>query len=265
MNNTLNICISHIPFPEFYKDYVDLTISPIPISNLENIQVVDDSHFGENGSALSEYAQLLWLGDNLDTVAKNFEYVRLFQYRRFVSRKSMGIPISLVGRWIHVNRLADLEDEISRENAGELFNPPVFFLGGVRRQYAVAHMLEDLLNFARYLTEAGILDEAQAKAMLSRHRLIPACTTGIYRVETLKKTLPILRRAAEFLNSKYYIPRAGYQRRLVGFLLERLHSHLHFNLIQSGSTDAKFGHYIVFSNSPFGHIWRLAPKALTSR
>src|SRR5260221_8543013 len=147
--NTINICISHVPFPAYCDDYVDLTISPKHIAVSGRIVVVNDSYFGDSGAALSEYVQLLWLGDNIDEIASGYDYIRLFHYRRFVSRTALGVPISRISRWTHVKSLGKLGSEFDRHSEGELFNSPVFFFRGVRGQYASACLIEDFENFTK--------------------------------------------------------------------------------------------------------------------
>ena len=83
--NTLNVCLGHLPFPQTHERHIDLMIAPRLIAGPTRLALVDDSSFGPHGSALSEYVQLLWLLERLDGIAAGCEYVRIFHYRRFVS------------------------------------------------------------------------------------------------------------------------------------------------------------------------------------
>ena len=140
--------------------------------------------------------------------------------------------------------------EFSRISTAELFNTPHTFPQGVLGQYASVHILEDIINFSKFLLKSGILDSKQTASFLTGSVLIPACNMGIFRNTTLRQILMNLRDAAEFIKTSYFIPRVGYQRRVLGFLLERLHSYLILARIQSGLSDANFGHHIILSDGP---------------
>jgi hypothetical protein len=250
--NTLNICLGHIPFPERFIEHVDVMIAPCVIAGVRSLVVVDDSLFGANGSSLSEYVQLLWLFDNFDAIASDFEFVRVFQYRRFVSRNPIGLPATHAWepRWISANKLDEHAEVFSRFCTEELFNRPVELPGGMLGQYATAHILTDALNFARFLIEEGILESERAAAFLTDPKLIAGCNSGIFALDSFKKIFATLKRAAAFVYSPNFVMRTGYQRRSVGFLLERLNSFLLFERMRSGASQPNFGHHILISDGP---------------
>jgi hypothetical protein len=80
--------------------------------------------------------------------------------------------------------------------------------------------------------------------------LIPTSSIGTFRSTTLRQILKTLKEAAEFRKTCHFIPRVGYQRRVLGFLLERLNSYLILDRIRSGLSDANFGHHIIISDGP---------------
>lgn len=252
--NTLNICLGHLPFPRSHIDHIDLMISPTLVAGPKQLALVDDSLFGPNGSALSEYVQLLWLLDHLDAVALDCSYVRIFHYRRFVSREA---PI--VGQrssnltWSTAITEVDLDNFASafdRFSDNEIFNTPVQFKGGMLKQYATVHVLEDMLNFTKFLIENGIFSDITAVEFLLEQTQIPACNIGVFTLETYRSIFSTLRKAADFVHSPYFVARSGPQRRLVGFLLERLHGYLIFQRIRQGGSIAHFGHNVVISDGP---------------
>jgi hypothetical protein len=250
-DNTLNICLGHLPFPCDFHKYVDLMIAPRIVGGPCHVAVIDDSYFGEHGSSLSEYAQLLWLYDNFDTIVDTYDYVRIFQYRRFVAHEKIGRASSHEwARWIPKDKLRKYSKEFSRISTAELFNSPHTPSQGVLGQYDSYHVLEDIINFSKFLLESGVLDSKQTESFLTSSVLIPACNMGTFRSTTLRQILMSLRDAAEFLKTGYFIPRVGYQRRVLGFLLERLNSYLILARIQSGLSDANFGHHIILSDGP---------------
>ena len=253
VSNTLNICLGHVPFPIEYREYVDLMIAPNLVAGPYRVAVVPDSLFGPNGSALSEYAQLLWLSDNFDAITSGVDFVRIFHYRRFASGKPLPGVASTNQPWsttITAGALANCGKEFDRLCSAELFNRPTRFAGGVLKQYAAAHVLEDMLSFVKFLLEIHVFEPVHADAFLDVETLIPACNIGTFRNETLRSLLLLLKRAADFMKSSYFVPREGYQRRNMGFLLERLHSFAILQRVQSRMSPPNFGHNIVISESP---------------
>ena len=110
--NTLNVCLGHVSFPLDFIRYVDLMLSPRLVEVPCRAIVVDDSYFGEHGSALSEYVQLLWLFDHFDTIVGDYEFVRIFQYRRFVARSRVGRRSNQGHiRWIKTDELVRREKD----------------------------------------------------------------------------------------------------------------------------------------------------------
>lgn len=249
--NTLNVCLGHVSFPPEFIRYVDLMLSPRDVSAPCRSIVVDDSYFGEHGSALSEYVQLLWLYDHFDSIVDGHDFVRVFQYRRFVSHGRVGRPSNRRHmRWIKADELLRREKDFSRHSTTELFNEIYKSRKTMLKQYEAAHVLIDMIHFSKFLLEAEVLDTKQIASFLSSPQLIPACNMGTFRVATLREVLMTLRKAAAFIETSDFTPRAGYQRRSLGFLLERLNSHLLLQRVESGSTQAAFGHHILISDGP---------------
>ena len=250
-DNTLNICLGHLPFPIEFHQHVDLMIAPRAVAGPYRVIVVEDSYFGEHGSSLSEYVQLLWLYDNFEKIVGTYDYIRIFHYRRFVAREKIGRPSSHEwAHWITKDELSKYSKEFSRHSTRELFNTPHKFSQGVRGQYETAHILEDFINFSDFLFESGIQTSKEATSFMTSSTLIPSSSMGTFHNTTLRRILMTLKDAAQFLKANYFVPRAGYQRRVVGFLLERLNSYLILARIQSGLSDANFGHHTILSDGP---------------
>ena len=258
--NTLNICLGHLPFPGDFHQHVDLMIAPRAVAGPYRVIVVDDNYFGEHGSSLSEYVQLLWLYDNFEKIVGTYDYIRIFHYRRFVARAKIGRPSSHEwAQWIAKDELLKYSNEFSRHTTRELFNTPHTFSQGVRGQYETAHVLDDFINFSNFLFESGILASKEATSFMTGSTLIPSSSMGTFHNTTLRQILMTLKEAAQFHETNYFVPRAGYQRRVLGFLLERLNSYLILARIQSGLSDANFGHHTILSDGPLigitvGHI-----------
>jgi hypothetical protein len=227
-------------------------VAPRLIAGAGRLAIVDDGLFGANGSSLSEYVQLLWIMDHLREIASHCAYIRIFHYRRLVAReepkvgrRSLNLPWATV---INEYELGAFDTSFDRISSQELFNTPVRFLGGMIGQYAANHVLEDLLNFASFLMEQGIFDSTETARFLAEEYHIPSCNIGVFTRETYLSIFGVLQRAAQFVNSHRFIARPGYQRRSVGFLLERLHSYIIFRRIEAGASLANFGHNLVISD-----------------
>ncbi|WP_432240076.1 hypothetical protein [Herbaspirillum robiniae] len=248
--NTFNVCVGHLPFPEKHEHFVDLVIAPnVFKAGGKRKAIVPDDLYGENGHSLSEYGQLIWLNHKIDALAPQAQYVNIFQYRRFVSPQPVAGNRASNGNWIATIQ----EDELGayaacfdRNQGGPCFNTPVRFPDGVLTQYAAQHVLEDMLNFVKFLTEIQMFSPLDAARFLRYENIIPACSVGIYDVKTFKKLFAYLERAADFMHSPYFIVREGYQRRSMGFLLERLQSFMILELLGQG---AKFGQNMMISES----------------
>ena len=251
--NTLNICLGHVPFPDRYAHLVDLFIAPHLIVGPKRVAVVSDERYGENGHALSEYAQLIWLYENLDSIAADVDHVRIFHYRRFMSPVAVnGVPSSNIP-WVTTiaeDGLDACAPSFDRHGEGDCFNTAISFSAGVVTQYASVHVLEDLLNFVNFLMEIDLLSPLQAAEFLRSNEFIPACNVGVYRKETFRTVYHALHKASEFLYAPQFVVRADYQRRNMGFLLERLHSYLLLDLVKNKTLGARFGHNVMISETP---------------
>ena len=250
--NTINICLAHIPFPARFARYVDLMIVPRHVDTPIELVVVPEDCNGPHAHTLSEYNQLLWLFDHFARIVGEREYVRLFTYRRFCASKVLGVR-AINNPWSHAileDQLAQFEADFSRVCDGEVFNTLAHFEQGMLRQYADAHDLGDLLAFAKFMLDAHILDKSGVVQFLARPGLVPACSAGVFRREHLHSLLAVLRRAAQFMHTPAFVARTGAQRRNMGFLLERLNSHLLLAQVEQKRSPPNFGYNIVISDSP---------------
>lgn len=251
--NTINICIGHKGFPVAYARHVDIMLTPKPIEDWPQAMIIPPSFYGVSGESLSEYAQLFWLLENFDSISKKFEYVRLFHYRRFVAEHALCGESSLNQEWtttIRPDELCTFEESFRRNSTKEVLNKPMIFNdGGMLMQYAVAHGLSDILGFTDYLLKDGLLNDKDAATFLTSKVLIPASSIGVFKVETFRKVMTILRRSANFMNSPDFVVRPGYQHRSMGFLLERLQSFLLLLHMQMHLDSTCFGVHIVMSDS----------------
>jgi hypothetical protein len=250
MSTILNVCIGHKAFPTQCAHYFDYMLSPFPISTDDRFFVVSHRVFGENGPSLSEYAQLFWLLENLDQFLRDHTHIRIFQYRRFVSdgQTGLGEPSSLpYAKAIKEDQLQAFHGDFARSGGGEIVNAPYKFAKGILAQYADSHALGDFLDFAKFLDRQTILTTFQITDFIRGEVLIPGSSIGVLTVENFKMIYALLFKASAFMNDASFTARTGYQRRNMGFLLERLHSYLLLKGIREGKITKRTGEHIVIS------------------
>jgi hypothetical protein len=253
MSKILNICIGHKPFPQAYVHYFDYMLSPFPIASEGRVKVVSHYLFGDNGPSLSEYAQLFWVLANLDHLLNGETHIRTFHYRRFVSdgQTGLGEACSLpYAKMVTENQMALFSHDFERSGGSEMVNTPFKFPESILGQYASVCHLEDLLDFARFLIKENILSASDAAQFLLGNVLIPGSSIGVFSVENFRRIFSVLFKASTFIKEPSYIARAGYQRRNMGFMLERLNSYLLIKGINEGSIEPKTGIHMIVSDSP---------------
>jgi hypothetical protein len=250
MGVTLNICLGHQPFPEAYADRVDIMLTCRRLYRQNRAIFLDDAMWGPHGGSLSEYAQLFWLSDHFDRVVGDAEFIRIFQYRRFISRNRVGREANVPYlSQITAEDLPVFADDFSRVEQEELFSRPFQFAGGMLGQFAGGHPLDDLLSVVRFLLQRAYFSPETATAFLREDYLIPACNMGVFKRETLRQILMSLRPVAEFLHAPDFAPREGYNRRSLGFIIERLNSFIILNMMRSGQAPQNFGSHVVISET----------------
>lgn len=227
-------------------------LSPVPLNTCSRTIHVPDNTFGPYGDTLSEYAQLLWLLDHLDDILAGHRFLRVFHYRRFIApirpaqaASALNQPWAMV---IQANELDQYESAFDRSEESELINTQMSFDQGVLGQYAQVHVLEDMVNFGRFLAQAKVLPGQQVLGFMNMKTFIPSSSIATYGKENFRAIFSVLRRAAAFMESPYYQRREGYQRRAMGFLLERLNSYLVLLRMAQGRLAATQGQNMVISD-----------------
>jgi hypothetical protein len=248
MGATVNICIGHQPFPASHARHVDIFLTRHQVQGQYRVIFVDEAIYS---GVLGEYAQLFWLNDHFDKVVGDASFVRIFHYRRFVSRDRVGWDAD-VGYYtrIPVAELVQFADDFTRDTDAELFMRPIQFPGGMLSQFAAHHPLEDLLAVVRFLLKRELITYAWAVAFLREEYMMPACSVGVFRTQTLYGVLKQLRPVADFLQSPEYVAREGYNQRILAYILERLESFILLEMMRNGQAPQNFGNHIIISESP---------------
>jgi hypothetical protein len=149
------------------------------------------------------------------------------QYRRFVAREPLGRPSTNAP---HARTLR--AEEAASEAIGKLLLPTSgdWLIGSalktksVMAQYARHHPLRDWLRFLADAIDDGAIDQTQALRASEATILIPAPSVGVFPTSVFLDHLSVLRKVALGFRKRGFVARDDYQRRAIGFCLERLHS-----------------------------------------
>ena len=228
--NLKSFCIGHA-LPLFKPPIAYEMLCP-KSRGVPNEIVVDDHRFGVgiDGGALAEYSQFFGLHDMLlngDVVA---EHLFLFQYRKFISTQVGGVESA--SPWVRVVRpdpapgLFPSQDQLNAFS-GRLAVGSVFDFGeSIASNYALVHVIDDFVLFAAACAQSGALSNADIKSFATLRGIIPSPSVCCIHVDVFIKIMDILRRVWNIYVLHYQTKRDGYQRRVSGYLLERLHSYL---------------------------------------
>ena len=176
------------------------------------------------------------------------------QYRRFVVNQAIGTPSS---NSPHARTLP--ADQAGKASIADLMKPKTgdWLVGSllttksVMAQYARHHPLRDWLRFLADAIDGGAIDQASALEAGLTKLLIPAPSVGTFPSAVFLSHLRVLRCAALSFRNHGFIARDDYQRRAIGFCLERLHSYLLWKTtsLHHGDLSRFLGFQIVVSET----------------
>ncbi len=258
MQPILNICVGHkSPMIRGVLDFVLLTPTD---QNVPNQLIVAEDALGEafHGSTLSEYTQLFWLADQLDRQGKAFDgdYLQIFQYRKLVSpvippRSSKSVPYSGLcspaESFAYVPDSSFIRQITSNNNC--FVGAPLRLSRSLAENYARYHLIEDFISLVRVLSQSEILSEDAISRFINCPYLIPAPSLSIIHRDYFRELMGVLKKVWSIFYENFYSARTGYQRRVGGFLLERLHSFLILERYFKEGSNFRFGKYITIVES----------------
>lgn len=204
------------------------------------------------GDTLSEYSGLFALLRRIRAEGKAPRKIVLTQYRKFVTNKSIGSPSQNMP---YVNTLPSWNLALSKQDFEPLVgctfvSKPIDLQMRVIDQYAKVHVLRDLLTFVGDSIDRGTISNVDAKSLIDSRYLIPAPALGCYEGTLFVEIFSQLEQAAAYFLTSKYEPRSGYQRRVLGFCLERLHSYLLLRRLGFPKLQREsFGQQVVVSDS----------------
>ena len=222
-------CLTHRPVEWPLPDYMEL-VSTVPVGE----GVLDLSErfpdLRGRGPELSEYATLFALRRLLqeswgpDGPAPDERMVGIAHYRRFAVTRETGRREFVYGLTSPAE-FARLPQDLFVPPPGHLLLPlPARFAMPVVTQYGQSHVVRDLLHFMGLAVDLGVVEDQAVSAFLGQQVLIAAPTVGVYPAEWLVHVLESLEQVASAFTTQFAVERADYQRRAVGFCLERLHA-----------------------------------------
>lgn len=239
MSDTLRaFCIGHLG-PAFTPPIPYTLLCPRPLGTPGEI-VIDDDRFGSgvDGPSLAEYSQLFGLQDLIEAGDVVAERLYLFQYRKFLGLRPGGGAAN--APWLRVlrpdnaapffPRLVELQAQLQPIVVGGLQDMGT----SVAANYAEVHAAADFAAFCACLAADG-MPLAEVRRFASLHGFVPSPALCLVDTPLFLQHMARLRRTWSLFARHCAVPRAGYQRRVAGYLLERLHSHLLLQGLHDGS------------------------------
>lgn len=185
---------------------------------------------------LSEYYMLFGLAHHLRVSSKNYTHISVSHYRRFIANVQAGTQ-STNQAYTRI---------ISPEVAGELYanhripldgdwligQPITLASGGIFKQFARHHPITELFRLLVAAVDEKVLSNDFIKDMLNRDVFLPAPSACFLPKNYFLSIMEVLERTVQaVLKRGTYTEFDGYQKRIIAFCLERIHSHLILSIL----------------------------------
>lgn len=219
---------------------------------------IDPKLISENGLSdrrIGEYHFLFALRKKLESQISTGT-VTIVQYRRFVSSKPIGFPSQNMSYARVVStratQLLPLENLLQPIEGEWLVSTATKVPVCVANQYAKHHELRDWWRFLSDAIDAGCITNEDSRLASLSGTMIPAPSNGVFPVLIFITQLKTLEAAALAFIQGGFVERDGYQRRSLGFCLERLHSYLLLRDLANLGLDLSqvSGYQTVVSDTP---------------
>lgn len=248
----LVVCTGHktpvfeLPFEEFTIVTSDKLIVP----GSKNKHVATDCWSGSDTSYLSEYNQLFWLANSFDL--SPYTHIYTFQYRKFISVRrpatiSSNLSYAYAASPAEASQLFPSRTELQSLN-GTILTGPALKIRSLAANYADDHIIEDFVTMVSCLTSVSSFDIDRLLRFTRCNVLVPSPSLAFTTVSVFIYLMRNLWDAWKALEP-YYQPRTGYQRRAGGYLLERLHSYLLWEMSLKRPDLFRTGFYTVATSS----------------
>lgn len=221
--------IGHVrPAIQFPKEFGFLTAHP-EISTDIVIETEEVTQAGLSDRRIGEYHFLFALMKRLESIHAKGK-VTIVQYRRFVTSTPIGFPAQNMSyaRVITTNssKALPFENLLQPIEGDWLVSTPTKVSPCVASQFAKHHELRDWWRFLSDAIDAGCITNEDSRLASLSGTLIPAPSNGVFPIQKFLSQIKTLETAALAFIHGGFIERAEYQRRSLGFCLERLHSYL---------------------------------------
>ena len=178
-------------------------------------------------SSMSEYYYLFAMRRVLDA-SPPYDTIAISQYRRFVANRAMGAAATNqpFARVIDVATAGQDEvGELIQAKAHGWLISSIWNMF-VTSQYAKSHILRDWYRFLADAQDGGALAAEDVAGAGLEMRFLPSSSIGVFPAIHLREILVTLEACAITFAHGGFVERGGYQRRVIGFCLERLQSYL---------------------------------------
>jgi hypothetical protein len=260
----LPVCVGHLePLFPLWSGFHSIGARPnSPLGEYtQNLRIAELEYYCVDDSDLSEYYHLFklmrFLKHKCDPSLVMTGKILIIHYRRFLSSVPLG-TVSENQIYSHVLRPSMVPrdgNHLLRDVRADWFCSPVLDLQRtVYEQFANHHPLGELIKFLAALSADGILSNNECRDFLNDRRMIAVCSLGLSPLRFFINTMEILERAVFSYLKRWGNPMLeGYQRRVLGFLCERLHSFLLIRELecQNSLTPRSIGYQIVISDLAF--------------
>jgi len=250
----LQVCVGHKP-PIVQASGAYIFVGPASCG-IEGELIVPEDCLGEtfDGKILSEYLQLFWITRAIKngTFLYAGDHIHFFQYRKFISEQvgqltSKAVPYSSICSPLESVQYFPTQEYLQNvEKQGAMMISRPLALGrSIAENYARHHFAEDFSAWAVALSLQPDFPPGRVDSFMNCPLLIPSPSLSVVKGREFVEIMVVLERVWKSFFKYFYKPRQGYQRRVGGFLLERLHSFLVVEAIARGSIRPMFGHYFT--------------------
>jgi hypothetical protein len=254
MKNIHMYCIGHQP-TAFEVPGPFTHVSSHAFDGLNQLIIPDDS-LGANfhGRILSEYTQLFGLLDHIEHLDPE-DSIYIFQYRKFVAlQPPPTLSTNIAAMYVCTAQAApglfpsaeELKALTGHALIGALWNIQDTTVASF---FTVNHHMEDFCSLVATLAMLEDFDPPRLRDFIYCNKFFPAPSLGMTKVATFRAHMQLLKSAWRLFQAHYFQERGGYQRRVGGFLLERLHSYLVYESVFKQQLPMAQGYTTVVSES----------------
>jgi hypothetical protein len=246
MTKDLKFIIGHVrPEVEYPPDFRFVTTSAQASSDLV-VSMKELDEIGLTDRRIGEYAYLFALRRHLSDTPTVANSICIVQYRRCVLNVCAG-KTSENARfaWIvsrdQAKRVLIDQNFVPRSGAW-LVSTATRVASCVTDQYSRKHLVRDWFRFLADMVDAQLLSNAEARDSALIDVLIPAPSNGFFPLDAFMEIFSRLEAMSRAFIGSGFIERDGYQRRAMGFCLERMNSYLLLSMLSRRGVELRESH-----------------------